>query len=389
MPYLDNAASTAPLPEVLQAANQAAVDHCANPSAAHALGAAAARALEAARGEIAAWLKADPAEVLFTSGGTEANALGVLGAVAKRRGRHIVVGATEHPAVLRTVLGLAERGYEVTEARPGPDGRLTAQTVLPLVRPDTALVAVMLVNNELGTLSPLAEIVVALRAGGLAPHLHCDAVQQAGLLELDPRALGIDTLALSAHKMHGPKGIGALWIRKGAKIEALWDGGRQEKGRRSGTENLPGAVGFAAAVAAARATPEAAQTVAALRDAFEAAALRELPAARPTVPPGTPRAPHIASVILPGLPAEPLLHALEARGVYASAGSACATRSKGQSHVLAALGVPEADAVLRFSFSRLNTEADAGEAARALAGAAVEVAEVAGPRTAARGRERR
>lgn len=389
MPYLDNAASTAPLPEVLQAANQAAVDHCANPSAAHALGAAAARALEAARGEIAAWLKADPAEVLFTSGGTEANALGVLGAVAKRRGRHIVVGATEHPAVLRTVLGLAERGYEVTEARPGPDGRLTAQTVLPLVRPDTALVAVMLVNNELGTLSPLAEIVVALRAGGLAPHLHCDAVQQAGLLELDPRALGIDTLALSAHKMHGPKGIGALWIRKGAKIEALWDGGRQEKGRRSGTENLPGAVGFAAAVAAARATPEAAQTVAALRDAFEAAALRELPAARPTVPPGTPRAPHIASVILPGLPAEPLLHALEARGVYASAGSACATRSKGQSHVLAALGVPEADAVLRFSFSRLNTEADAGEAARALAGAAVEVAEVAGPPTAARGRERR
>jgi cysteine desulfurase len=347
----------------------------ANPSSAHGPGAASARALESARTEVAALLRASPAEVVFTSGGTEADALGVLGAAAASRGRHLVVSAIEHPAVLRNAELLAARGFTLTLIPPEPSGCVAVERVLGAVTAETAVLAVMLVNNELGTIQPVAEIARGLRALlGRKAHLHADAVQAAGLVPLDVRALGADSVAISAHKLHGPKGAGALWVRAGARVVPVWDGGRQEKGLRSGTENVPACVAFGRAATLCRAGDPAA--IGALRDDLEARTFEALPEARPTVT-GGPRAPHIASVLLPDLPAEPLLHALEARGVIVSAGSACASRTRGPSHVLQAIGVDDRAAVLRFSLSRFTTAAEVGEAVAALREAVDEIRPVA------------
>jgi cysteine desulfurase len=374
MVYLDNAASTPPAREARDALLRATAELYANPASAHGPGAAATRALEAARGEVAALLRATPAEVIFTSGGTEADALGVLGAAGAARGRQIVVTAIEHPAVLRNAELLAGRGFTLTVVPPGPDGCVLPERVLAAVSPETAVLAVMLVNNELGTVQPVAEIARGLRAAGLRPHLHVDAVQAAGLVPIDVRTLGADSLALSAHKIHGPKGVGALWLRAGARCTPLWDGGRQERGLRSGTENLPACVAFGVAATLCRSVDAAA--LGSLRDELEARVFELVPAARPTVTAG-PRAPHIASLLLPDLPAEPILHALEARGVIASAGSACASRTRGPSHVLAAIGVDERAAVLRFSLSRYTTGAEVAEAAAVLRDAVEEIRPVA------------
>jgi cysteine desulfurase len=380
MIYLDNAASTAPAPEVLEALRAAAADLYANPASAHAGGAAAARALEKARAEVAGALDVEPGEVLFTSGGTEADALGVLGAARAARGRHLVVSALEHPAVMRCAEALAGEGWTFDVVAPSPNGVVSAQAVAAAVRPDTAVVALMLVNNELGTQQPVADVAGLLGRVGdrKRPHLHVDAVQAFGLERLRPRLLGADSVAVSAHKLHGPRGAGALWLRPGARLAPLWVGGGQERGLRGGSENLPALVGFGVAATLARAAVRdgAAERVAALRDRFEQAALGALasvvPGARPTVT-GAPRAPHIASLAFPGLPAEPLLHALEARGVLASAGSACASRTAGPSPTLKAIGVDDRTAVLRFSFSRHTTDADADAAVTALVEATREL----------------
>jgi cysteine desulfurase len=363
--YLDNAASTPPAPEVLDAMARAAEDFFANPASAHGAGAAAARALLTARAEVAALLRAEAAEIVFTSGGTEANALGVLGAAGIARGRHAVVGAIEHSAVLRSAEGLRARGWTLATVAPRPDGVTTVDAVMAALRPDTALLAVMLVNNELGTLQPVAAIARALRAAGTRPHFHIDAVQAAGLVPIDVKDLGADSLAISGHKLHGPKGAGALWVRPGARIAPLWDGGRQERGLRSGTENLPGCVGLGQAAVLCRADPEAATLVAALRDRLENLACQAAPGVHPTVA-GAPRAPHIASITIPDFPAEPILHALGSRGVYVSAGSACASRRSGPSHVLQAIRARDNDAVIRFSLSRLTTPAQVDTAIAAL-----------------------
>ncbi|HVY36650.1 MAG TPA: aminotransferase class V-fold PLP-dependent enzyme [Polyangia bacterium] len=374
MIYLDNAASTRPAAEVVAALSRAARDLFGNPAAAHAAGAAAARALEAARAEVAAALEAQPEEVVFTSGGTEADAMGVLGAARASRGRHLVVTAFEHPAVMRAVEALVAEGFTADRVAPGADGVVSPDAILAAVRPDTAVVAVMLVQNELGTVQPVAEIARRLGPGRRRPHLHVDAVQGFGLMRLRPAALGADTVALSAHKLHGPRGAGALWLRPGARLQPLWVGGGQERGRRGGTENLPAAVGFGTAAALARAAREtgAAQNVAALRDRLESEAVAAVPGARPTVA-GAERAPHIASIAFPGLPAEPLLHALEARGVLASAGSACASRIAGPSAALKSIGLDDRTGVLRFSLSRETTAAEVDAAVAALADAAREL----------------
>lgn len=388
--YLDNAASTRPDPEVVAAMSAAATDLFANPSSAHAAGAAAARALEQARAAVAAGLAAEPAELIFTSGGTEANALGVAGAARRARGRHLCVSSIEHPSVLEAARALAAGGggFELTEIPVGPSGRVDPAAVAAVLRPDTAVVAVMLVNNELGTVQPVAEIARLLRERPRRPHFHVDAVQALGVLPVRPAALGTDSLAISAHKIHGPKGAGALWLRPGVRLAPLWEGGGQERGLRSGTENLPGIVGLGRAVALAEAARAggAAAEMARLRDGFEARALEVVPQARPTVPAGEPggRAPHISSLALPDLPAEPLLHALEARGFLAAAGSACASKTRGPSHVLTAIGVRDTTAVLRFSLSRHTTAAELDAAAAALATAVAEVRAVSRP--ARRGR---
>jgi cysteine desulfurase len=208
--------------------------------------------------------------------------------------------------------------------------------------------------------------------------LHVDAVQAFGFLRLRPAALGADTLALSGHKIHGPKGAGALWVRPGARLEALWDGGRQERGLRSGTENVAACVGLGRAAALAVEAQDAgvAEAIGRERDRLEREALAAVPGARRTVE-DAPRAPHIASLAFPGLPAEPLLHALEARGVYASAGSACASRTRGPSAVLKAIGVGEDLGVLRFSLARTTTADDVDGAVDALRGAVEEISPLA------------
>jgi cysteine desulfurase len=380
--YLDNAASTRPAPEVLAATRAVEDAFFANPSSAHGLGAAAARALEAARGEVAAALDAEASEIVFTSGGTEANALGLLGAARAARGRHVVVGGLEHPAVARTAERLTSDGYTVTVVAPGRDGVVRAADVAAATRADTAVVALMLVNNELGTIQPVDEVARGLAAAfpeaKRRPHLHVDAVQAFGFLRVRPRALGADTLALSGHKIHGPKGVGALWVRAGARVGPLWDGGRQERGLRSGTENVAGSVGLGRAAGLAVAAQDAgvAATIERERDRLERACLDAIPGARLTVT-GAPRAPHIASLAFPGFPAEPLLHALEARDVYASAGSACASKTRGPSAVLKAIGVDDRTAVLRFSLARTTGPDDVDAAVDALRGAINEIAEIA------------
>jgi cysteine desulfurase len=322
---------------------------------------------------------AAPDEIVFTGSGTEANALGFLGAARASRLRHVVISAIEHAAIADSAEGLATAGWKVSEVAPGKHGCVTPEAVLAAVTPETSVVAVMLVNNEIGTLQPIAEIVRAIRALGRKLHVHVDGVQSAGLVPIDVRTKGMDSLALSAHKLHGPKGVGALWLRKGRRVLPVYGGGGQERGLRSGTENVPGCVGFAVAAQAAMRDTAGAARVAALRDRFEQLVFETIPRVGPAVPLATPRAPHIASVLLPGLPAEPVLHALEARGVLASEGAACSTRTREQSRVMRALGVPVSTGALRFSLSRQTAPADVERAAAALAEAVAEIARTVRP----------
>jgi cysteine desulfurase len=377
--YLDNAASTQPSPEAIEATGSAMREHFANPSSLHGLGAAAARTLVTAREEVAALVHAQPDEIVFTGSGTEANGLGVIGAARASRPRHLVVSALEHAAVFNSARMLADEGWQVDVVLPEANGCVTVDAVLAAVRPETSVVAIMLVNNEIGTLQPVADIARALRALGRKIHFHVDAVQFAGLEPLDVRTKGADSIAISAHKLHGPKGIGALWLRKGKRLASLHGGGGQERDLRSGTENLPAAVGFGVAAAQARKDVQAAARVRELRDQLETRIFAAIPQARPAVPLPAPRAPHIATILLPGFPAEPILHALEAHGVYASEGAACSSHAREQSRVQRTLGIATTTGVLRFSLSRLTTADEVEQAARALAQSIIEVGRVVNP----------
>jgi cysteine desulfurase len=364
------------LPEVVEAVSRAMREHFANPSSLHGLGAAAARALASAREEVAALVHAEPEAIVFTGSGTEANALGLVGAARASRKRHIVVSAIEHAAVFDSAQRLLSEGWQVDWVAPEGDGCVTAESVLAAVTSETAVVSIMLVNNEIGTLQPVADIARGLRTLGRKIHFHIDAVQFAGIVHLDVRTKGADSIAISAHKLHGPKGTGALWLRKGATLAPLYGGGGQERGLRSGTENLPACVGFGMAATRARADVGRVARVSELRDRLESLIFAEVPQARPAVPLATPRAPHIASILLPGIPAEPVLHALEARAVLVSEGAACSSRAREQSRVQRALGIPANTGSLRFSLSRLTSADDIERSVRALAEAVDVVAKM-------------
>jgi cysteine desulfurase len=371
--YLDNGATTRVEPAVAEAMVHAMTVAYGNPSSAHRLGVEAARAIAAARGRVARAIGADPSEIVFTSGGTEANALGFRGAAEAARSRHVVVSALEHPSVAAAALALAARGWEVSTVAPTRAGLVEAEALAEAVRPDSAAVALIWVQNELGTVQPIARAVRAVKARAPRCHVHVDAVQAVGKLAVDVSELGCDSLSLSAHKIHGPKGAGALWLKKGARVAPLVHGGGQERDLRPGTEGVPGIVGLGVAVELAeRARPEAAARMAQLRDALWTRLLARLPAAMRHGDPAA-SAPHILSVGFPGLPAEPLLHALEARGVYVSAGSACHARDKKPSATLRAIGVPDDVATLRFSLSRHTSDE---EIARAVAATEAAVAEL-------------
>lgn len=372
--YLDNAASTAALPEVAEAVFAAVRDLHGNPSALHALGAQSAKALARARADVAAFIHATPETLLFCGSGTEANALGLLGAARAARNKHLVTTSIEHASLYENARWLETQGWEATYIRPRRDGSVGVEEFVEGLSDHTSIVALALVNNEIGSLQPVTEISQAIRRRAPNVHIHVDAVQFVGLWPLDVRRLDADSVTISAHKLHGPKGIGALWIKPGARVHPLYAGGGQEQGLRSGTENLPACIGFAAAARALQTTHAA--EIAARRDRLETHILETVIESRSTIPMGSLRAPHITSLLLPGFPAEPVLHALESRGVFASEGAACSTRKHEQSRVLKSLGIPATTGSIRFSLSRFTTDEEVDFAVKAFADSVKEIANV-------------
>ncbi len=358
--YADNAATTAMSETALEAMLPCLREEYANPSSLHTPGQRAAEKLTEAREIFARHLGASPAEITFTSGGSESDnqALRSGAMLGLRKGKkHIISTKFEHHAVLHTLQALEKEGFEVTLLDIPSDGVVTAEQVRAAIRPDTALVSVMFANNEIGTIQPIAEIAAVCREAGVL--FHTDAVQAAGHLPIDVKELGVDMLSLSAHKFHGPKGVGVLYARRGVALTNVIYGGAQERGRRAGTENVPGIVGAAAAFEEACAhMEENAQKMAALRDRL----IRDLTAIPHTVLNGDAerRLPGNVNVCFEGIEGESLLLMLDAKGIAASSGSACTSGSLDPSHVLLALGRPHevAHGSLRLSLSHYNTDAD-------------------------------
>ena len=389
--YLDHAATTPLWPEALEAMLPYLGPAFGNPSSHHAWGRAARNALDEAHERLAAALGGTAREVVLTSGGTEANNLGLKGAawVGKARGSRIVTTAIEHHAVGHSLRHLERFGFEVIEVGVDTAGRVDPDAVVAAIDERTIVVAVMLANNEVGTIQPVADVAERVRRRR-GVHLHVDAVQAAPYLDLDVAALGADTVALGAHKFEGPKGVGALWVRRGTPLLAQLHGGAQERHRRAGTENVAGAVGMAVAYELACAEKPATRArLGALRARLGAACLAiegvELTGHR------TERLPGLLSLICRGADGAAVAVALDLEGIAASTGSACASGDPEPSPVLLAMGYApdEALSALRLSLGRASTEAEVDEAARVVprviasvrAGAAALAAErpAAGP----------
>lgn len=351
MIYLDSAATTPVRREVLEAMWPYLTGEFGNASSHHSLGEAAARALMDARASVARIFGCRTSEVVFTSGGTEADNLAIKGiALASPRGRHIVTSPIEHEAVLASCDYLRrQHGFEITYLPVDRFGMVSAEAAKRAIRPDTTLCSVMLANNEVGTIEPIAEISKVVRSMDVP--IHTDAVQGAGVLALDVQALGVDALSISGHKVGAPKGVGALYLRGRLQTEPVLHGGGQERNRRSGTENVAGAVGLATALRLAEASrSESVQRMIALRDELIAGVLAAVPDAILTGHP-THRLAGSASFCFPGTSGEAVLLQLEQRGIVCSSGSACAAGSDQPSPVLVAMGIaPEvAQTAVRFT----------------------------------------
>ena len=372
MIYLDAAGTTPVRREVLEAMWPYLTGDFGNPSSHHELGERARDGLEAARADVARVLGCRPGEVTFTSGGTEADNLAVKGiALARRaadpRRTRIAVGAIEHPAVLESARSLARlHGFVVDVVPVDAAGRVSPEALAAVVGPETAVASVMYANNEVGTIQPIAELAAAARAAKVP--FHTDAVQAAGVLPLDVRSLGVDALSISGHKLGAPKGTGALYVAGRVSIEPLVDGGGQERGARSGTENVAGAIALATALRLAESErPTAAPRLAELRRGFVQRVLELVPEALLTGD-DVHRLPGSASFCFPRVSGESILLELERRGIICSSGSACAAGSSDPSHVLLALGIdPEtAQTAVRFTLPATVTAEDLDAAARAL-----------------------
>ncbi|MEJ3404686.1 cysteine desulfurase family protein [Rathayibacter sp. YIM 133350] len=369
MIYLDNAASTPVRREAIEAMWPYLTGEFGNASSHHRLGEVAAEALAAARAAVARVTGARAGDVVFTSGGTEADNLAVKGiALASGRGRHIITTPLEHEAVLESVEYLrTEHGFEVSMLAPDATGRVSPEELAAVLRPDTTLVSVQYGNNEIGTLQPIAELAALARAAGVP--FHTDAVQAAGWLALDIDTLGVDALSLAGHKVGAPKGTGALVVRGRIPLQPVLHGGGQERGRRSGTENVAGAVAFATALALAEAErAEAAARVSTLRDRLIADVLNAVPTALLSGHPQQ-RLPGCASFLFPGTSGEAVMLELERRDVLCSSGSACAAGSDEPSHVLTAIGVEPlvAQTAVRFTLATTTSESDLRDVAQAVA----------------------
>jgi cysteine desulfurase len=366
--YLDHAATTPVRADVLAAMLPYFAEAGFNASSLHAEGRSARAGLDAARERVARALGAKTREIVFTASGSESDNLAILGAARARNARHIVSAATEHHAVLHALDVLRAEGRDVTLLPVDAAGCISLDEFRAALRPDTGLVTLMLANNELGTIHPIAELAALAREREIL--FHTDAVQTPGRLRLDVSELGVDLLTLSAHKFYGPKGTGVLYVREGTPLVPLVVGGGQEAGLRAGTENVAGIVGLATALElAVRELPEEAPRLAALRDGFEEAMFREIPNMRINGA-GANRLPNVSSLAFDGLDAEALLARLDLEGLAVSTGSACSAGAVEESHVLRAIGAPAwvAKGTIRFSFGRLTDEEGTSELCRRLPG---------------------
>jgi cysteine desulfurase len=359
--YFDHNATTPVDPAVFEAVTRVMRDDYGNASSVHHFGQRAKAVLDDARTSVAALINAEPSEVVFTSGGTEADNFAIRGvaeALEVTGRRHLIASSIEHEAVLNTFKALAKRGWQTTLLPVGPSGIVDPQTLTDALTDQTALVSVMHANNEVGTVQPIAELARIARARGVL--FHTDAVQSIAKIPVDARALGVDLLSLSAHKFNGPKGVGALWIKRGTRISAILTGGKHERNRRAGTENVAAVAGLGvvAALGGKKIDTEGPR-LAAMRDRLEEAVLARVPGtaingAREA------RVPNTTNISFDGIEAESLLIALDLEGIAVSTGSACSSGTLEPSHVLRAMGLPthRTQNSIRISLGAGNTDAE-------------------------------
>ena len=355
--YFDHNATTPVSAAVLEVLVPALLEVHGNASSIHQDGQLAKERLETARRQVASLLHCDPKEVVFLSGGTEADNLAILGSVQPDPNvkKHVITSAFEHPAVLNTCRELERQGVEVTHVHPGPDGIVDPSDIRRALRPETVLISVMHANNELGTIQPIEEIAAIAREAGVL--MHSDGVQTAGRIPVDVKTLGVDLYSISGHKLYAPKGVGALYVKNGTRLHPIQFGGRHEKGRRAGTENVPGAIALGAAARFAAADlEEESRRLAALRDRLEEGILRRVPSTGVNGS-RSQRVPNTTNIYFDGIDGEALVIALDLRGFAVSSGSACSSGAVEPSHVLLAMGLSKerARASLRFSLGRTNT----------------------------------
>jgi len=358
--YLDNAATTRVYPEVAALMHEVMCNDYGNPSSLHNMGLQAEKYIKQASEQIASELKVTSKEIIFTSGGTESDNLAILGAAAayNRRGKHIITSQVEHPAVLEPIKHLEENGYDISYLEVDTKGRVCCSALQKALREDTILVSIMLQNNEIGQIQPIQELTHVVHSYDSRIIFHCDAVQAFGKMKIHPKKLGIDLLTISAHKIHGPKGIGVLYIKDGVKINPLLYGGNQQRNIRSGTENVPAIAGFGLATKMIYRNMADKNTQALmLKDRFSQA-LQDSDLERVWFHPGD--SPYVLSVGFAHVRAEVLLHTLEEQNIYVSSGSACASNKREISTVLQAIKTPPdyLECTIRFSFSEFTTVDD-------------------------------
>lgn len=354
--YLDNSATTAAYPEVVEAVVDALTNNYGNPSSMHSMGVQGEKLLKTAKRSVAKAIGASEKDIVFTSGGTEANNLAVMGTAQayKKTGNHLITTSIEHPSVLNAFKALEEKGFDVTYIKPSADGVVSAQDVLEAVRKDTVLISVMHVNNETGAIQPVGEIAKALKKLKRKPILHSDGVQALGKIKVAMKRLGVDLYTISGHKIHGPKGTGALYIKEGTKIIARQVGGAQEKGIRPGTENVPGLAGLGVACdTLVKKMGQDTEKLLVMKTKFYNDLSGKLDNLKLNGLINENFAPHVVNISFVGMRGEVLLHDLESKGIYVSTGSACSSKNKSYSHVLTAMGLsePEMEGAIRFSFN--------------------------------------
>lgn len=372
--YLDNCATTRPYDEVVQYMSEVSLEHYGNPSSLHYKGLEAERLVKKSRRDIAQVLMTREDEIYFTSGGTEANNLAIRGTAYRyrRRGNHLITTLIEHPSVLQNFRRLQEEGFEVDYLPVNSRGYISVEELGQLIKPDTLLVSINHVNNEIGTLEPLEEIGRLIKERNSETRFHVDGVQSFCKLPLDLAGWKIDLFSCSAHKIHGPKGTGALWVKSGTRLLPLQEGGGQEMALRSGTENVAGIAGFglAASLSYKGQDQNTARMHQLKQDLYRGLQKRGL-LVELNGPPLEDGAPHILNLSFPGVKGEVLLHALEEDNILVSVGSACHSRQPKPSHVLQALGTEEErlSSAIRFSFSSFNDQGEIEQTIGAIAGA--------------------